>query len=102
MVPLALGTQTGGSVIRPATYCGVVGYKPAHGAFDFAGTKQLAPSLDTLGFFTNSLDDVPTAYSVLAGQTFPERQGGTAAPRIPLVRGQIGRASCRERVCQYV
>ncbi|MBT5667554.1 MAG: amidase, partial [Rhodospirillaceae bacterium] len=49
MVPLALGTQTGGSVIRPASFCGVVGYKPTHGQLNYVGTKVLAASLDTLG-----------------------------------------------------
>ena len=48
MVPLAFGTQTGGSIIRPASYCGVYGYKPTFGTFSLQGVKPLASSLDTL------------------------------------------------------
>src|SRR5258705_7385739 len=50
LVPLALGTQTLGSVLRPASYCGVVGFKPSYGWFPTAGMKQLAGSLDTIGW----------------------------------------------------
>ena len=57
MVPLALGTQTAGSIVRPAAYCGVIGYKPTHGTLPLAGVKPLAPSLDTLGAFARSVDD---------------------------------------------
>ena len=58
MVPLALGTQTGGSVIRPAAFCGVHGYKPSFGAIPIAGTRPLAPSLDTIGLFARSVSDL--------------------------------------------
>ena len=51
MFPVAFGTQTAGSVIRPAAYCGVVGYKPTFGAFPVAGMKPVAPSFDTPGLF---------------------------------------------------
>src|SRR3954468_17702572 len=49
MIPLALGTQTGGSVIRPASYCGITGLKPTYGLFSMEGVLPLAQSLDTLG-----------------------------------------------------
>src|SRR5579864_4411005 len=52
MVPLAIGTETGGSVIRPAAYCGVVGVKPSYGLFPPAGMLPLSGSLDHLGVFT--------------------------------------------------
>ena len=55
-VPLALGTQTAGSVIRPAAFCGVAGFKPTFGAVALDGVKALAPSLDTLGWFARSAD----------------------------------------------
>ena len=58
MTPLALGTQTAGSIVRPAAYCGVVGYKPTHGTLPLAGVKPLSPSLDTVGAFARSVDDV--------------------------------------------
>lgn len=52
MVDVALGTQTAGSVIRPASFCGVYGFKPTFGSVSIAGVKLLAPSLDTVGWFT--------------------------------------------------
>jgi amidase len=58
MVPLALGTQTGGSVIRPASFCGAVGYKPSFGQFSYVGVKLVAHSLDTLGGFARSVADL--------------------------------------------
>lgn len=57
MVPLAFGTQTAGSIIRPAAYCGVVGYKPTFGTLSLVGVKALAPSLDTLGVLARRVDD---------------------------------------------
>jgi amidase len=67
MVPAALGTQTGGSTIRPAAFCGVYGYKPAFELWDTRGIKYLAPSLDTIGLMTRSLDDIALISAVLAG-----------------------------------
>jgi len=57
MLPLALGTQTAASIYRPASFCGVVGYKPSFGTIARAGTKPLADSLDTLGTLANSVQD---------------------------------------------
>ena len=57
-VPLAFGTQTGGSVIRPAAYCGVVGYKPTFGDFSRVGIKMQCHSVDTLGLMARTLDDI--------------------------------------------
>ena len=54
MIPFALGTQTLGSVLRPASYCGVTGFKPSHGLFPIDGVLAMSPSLDTLGFFTHT------------------------------------------------
>ena len=58
MVPLALGTQTGGSVIRPAAYCGIYGYKASLDAMDRGGIRHLRPSLDSLGVFARSLHEI--------------------------------------------
>jgi Asp-tRNA(Asn)/Glu-tRNA(Gln) amidotransferase A subunit family amidase len=58
MVPLANGTQTGGSVIRPAALCGIYGYKGTLDHLDRAGIRHLKPSIDTLGLFARSLDDL--------------------------------------------
>lgn len=58
MVPFALGTQTQGSVIRPASFCGVVGFKPTRGVLPLEGVLPFAPSLDTAGLFTQTADDM--------------------------------------------
>src|SRR5207249_12254076 len=55
-VPAAIGTQTNGSIIRPAAYCGVVGFKPSLDALPFGGVKLFSPSLDTLGVFARNVD----------------------------------------------
>jgi len=65
MVPLALGTQTGGSTIRPASFCGVAGYKPTIGHFSYAGVKLLARSLDTLGAMAREVADFALLRAVL-------------------------------------
>lgn len=66
MVPLAFGTQTAGSIIRPAAYCGVVGYKPTHATLPLAGIKPLSPSLDTVGVLARHVDDVALFVGTLA------------------------------------
>jgi Asp-tRNA(Asn)/Glu-tRNA(Gln) amidotransferase A subunit family amidase len=58
MVPFALGSQTQGSVLRPASYCGVVGFKPTHGLLSLEGVLPFAPTLDTAGLFTQDADDM--------------------------------------------
>ena len=67
MVPIAFGTQTGGSIIRPASYCGVVGYKPSYNTIHPAGVKVLATSFDTVGLLARSVDDCALVTGVLAG-----------------------------------
>jgi len=67
MVPIALGTQTSSSIIRPAAYCGVVGYKPSFGMINRAGLKFLAESLDTIGSLTRSVPDAALIVEELAG-----------------------------------
>ena len=67
LVPLALGTQTLGSVIRPAAFNGVVGLKPSFGAIPRVGVHPLSFSLDHVGFFARRVDDVALALSLLAG-----------------------------------
>lgn len=65
MVPLALGSQTNGSVIRPASFCGVVGYKPSFGAVPRTGVLTLAPSLDQVGVFARTIEDAALAELLL-------------------------------------
>jgi len=68
MVPLAFGTQTVGSIVRPASYCGVVGYKPSFGMLSRAGVKLLAESLDTVGSIARTVDDAALLVGALAGR----------------------------------
>src|SRR5438874_9000113 len=58
MVPFALGTQTCGSVLRPASYCGITGFKPSYGLLPMKGILPLATSLDTAGLFTHTAEDM--------------------------------------------
>lgn len=102
MVPLALGTQTNGSMIRPASYCGVFGYKPSHGAISRAGVLALSRRLDHVGAFARSARDLALLAQPL--MTFDARdpdmrprpasdvtavvaQEPPVAPRLAFVRG---------------
>ena len=67
MVSFAIGTQTFGSVIRPASFCGVVGFKPTHGLIPRTGVRLLAGPLDTVGVFARSVIDAAMIADVLAG-----------------------------------
>lgn len=69
IVPLAIGTQTVGSVIRPAAYCGVVGYKPTYRTVPTEGLHPLAASLDHVGFFGRSVEDVAIAHALFVEGT---------------------------------
>jgi Asp-tRNA(Asn)/Glu-tRNA(Gln) amidotransferase A subunit family amidase len=71
MVPVALGSQTNGSVIRPASFCGVYGFKPTHGIIPRPGVFPLSRTLDTVGVFARTLDDVALLLEQLVG--FDER-----------------------------
>lgn len=71
MVPLALGTQTGGSILRPASFCGIVGYKPTFGLISTVGVKPAAESLDTVGLFARTVEDIELAASVLTSSDPP-------------------------------
>ena len=101
LVPLALGTQTLGSIIRPAAFNGVVGFKPSFGAIPRTGVHHLSPSLDHVGFFARRVDDVAYALSLLGGTSDRDPHGRPvpafqialdegvpplAAPRLAVVR----------------
>ena len=70
MIPLAFGTQTGGSVLRPSSYCGIIGYKPSFDTFSLTGIYPAAESLDTLGLHARSLDDIELASATLLRRPF--------------------------------
>ncbi|HJS37484.1 MAG TPA: amidase [Burkholderiales bacterium] len=87
MAPLALGTQTGGSVIRPAAYCGAFAVKPSFGSINRQGTKFVAESLDTIGIFSRAPEDLALALEVLSGRPAPDFASFTGRkPRIGLCR----------------
>jgi Asp-tRNA(Asn)/Glu-tRNA(Gln) amidotransferase A subunit family amidase len=69
MVPLAIGTQTGGSVIRPASYCGVFGYKASIDGLPRGGIRHLRPSLDSIGLFARALPDIALLQSAMLGRS---------------------------------
>jgi Asp-tRNA(Asn)/Glu-tRNA(Gln) amidotransferase A subunit family amidase len=91
MVPLALGSQTNGSVIRPASFCGIYGFKPSFGLIDREGMTAQAPSVDHVGCFARSLADIALVADVLAGPSGSLRgalgQRRDAAPRLAFVKG---------------
>lgn len=66
-VPLAVGTQTGGSVIRPASFCGTYGFKPTRGVISRSGVFRTSVSLDQVGCFANSIEDIGLMTNALAG-----------------------------------
>jgi amidase len=85
-VPAALGTQTGGSTIRPAAFCGVVGYKPSFGEFTRSGIKLQCHNLDTLGVICRSLDDLPVLRAALLAAPLYPIDRASSAPRIGICR----------------
>jgi len=85
--PLAYGTQTAGSVIRPAAYCGVVGYKPSFGTISRSGTKVMSDSLDTVGVLARSVADCALLAGTVSGRDLGDPEvRPAAAPRIGLCR----------------
>ena len=86
MVPLAIGTQTTGSTTRPASFCGVFGYRPTHGDLRTAGVMEASGSLDTLGILARSVEDLALYRDVLLGvapEPLPEE---VSAPRVGFCR----------------
>jgi Asp-tRNA(Asn)/Glu-tRNA(Gln) amidotransferase A subunit family amidase len=84
MVPVAFGTQTRGSVIRPASYCGVVGFNPSYGIISRDGLKFAAESLDTIGLFARDVDDIALAFSTYTGRDVAEVQTSYSAPKVAI------------------
>jgi Asp-tRNA(Asn)/Glu-tRNA(Gln) amidotransferase A subunit family amidase len=113
LVPLALGSQTLGSVIRPAAFNGIVGLKPSYGAIPRVGVHPLSPSLDHVGFFARRVDDVALALSLIAGTSEGDVHGrplpafqidaargveSVARPRIGIVRfAKFSRAEAEQQ-----
>ena len=87
MVPLAIGTQTGGSVIRPAAYCGVVGFKPSFGLFPPAGMRINTEALDTVGIMARSVGDIALFCAAMMTIPYAPPAMPEAGPRLGLCRG---------------
>ena len=90
-VPLALGSQTAGSIIRPASYCGVIGFKPTFGTVSTAGVLTQSPPLDTIGGYAREIPDVALLIEAMGGpvtlgNSSPVEQGGHGAPRFAFVK----------------
>jgi Asp-tRNA(Asn)/Glu-tRNA(Gln) amidotransferase A subunit family amidase len=89
MLPIALGSQTGGSVIRPAAYCGVAGFKPSYKLLPTLGMKGFSWYLDTAGVFGAGVADVAFATGAITGRELRVDHGASAPPRIALTRTHI-------------
>jgi Asp-tRNA(Asn)/Glu-tRNA(Gln) amidotransferase A subunit family amidase len=87
MVPLAIGTQTGGSVIRPAAYCGVVGFKPSFGLFPPAGMRINTEALDTVGIMARSVGDIALFRAAMMALPYAPPAMPVTGLRIGLCRG---------------
>ena len=85
MVPVTLGSQTGGSMIMPAASCGVVGYKASLDGIDRAGLRHVRPGLDTIGIFSRSVRDIALVRAAMTG-TPAVSPDGTEAPRVGVCR----------------
>jgi Asp-tRNA(Asn)/Glu-tRNA(Gln) amidotransferase A subunit family amidase len=84
MVPLAVGSQTNGSVIRPAAYCGVYGFKPTHGLIARSGVLKQSRALDQIGVFARTLEDIALISEQLLGADDADPETGPRA-RLPLL-----------------
>jgi len=95
-VPAAFGTQTAGSIIRPAAFCGVVGYKPSFGTLSLDGIKPLAQTLDTLGFITRKVHDQFVMRSALLGAERNPALFARSKPRVGFFRTPFWSAAAPE------
>jgi Asp-tRNA(Asn)/Glu-tRNA(Gln) amidotransferase A subunit family amidase len=97
MIPLALGTQTGGSVIRPASFCGAAAIKPTYRLLPTVGVKCFSWSLDTVGLFAAGVEDLACGLSAMTGRPELLLPNSIAAPRIGVVTqdfaGEVEEAS---------
>jgi Asp-tRNA(Asn)/Glu-tRNA(Gln) amidotransferase A subunit family amidase len=89
MLPIALGSQTAGSVIRPAAFCGVAGFKPSYRLIPTVGMKTYAWHLDTVGLFAAEIADVAFAASAIAERDLRVDRATSAVPRIGLMRTHL-------------
>jgi Asp-tRNA(Asn)/Glu-tRNA(Gln) amidotransferase A subunit family amidase len=86
MTPLALGSQTGGSTILPASFCGVFGFKASLTGLDRGGIRHLRPTVDSIGLFARAIDDIALLNAVLTGRDSPAPPDDVAALRVGVCR----------------
>lgn len=99
-VPLAVGTQTGGSVIRPASFCGTFGFKPTRGVISRSGVFRTSVSLDQVGVFGNTLEDVALLTDALGG--FDQADPGSfARPRVDMAAGARADVPVEPDLCWF-
>ncbi len=89
MVPAALGTQTGGSVLRPSSFCGIFGYKPTYNTINKGGTWPASDSIDTIGLLGRSIDDIELLTDVMRMQSPEPPRSRKTAPRIGVWRTDL-------------
>lgn len=89
MVTAALGTQTGGSILRPSSFCGIFGYKPTYNTINKIGVWPAADSIDTIGWLARSIDDMEMLTAVLRMQAPQAPRKLSAAPRIGVWRTDL-------------
>jgi Asp-tRNA(Asn)/Glu-tRNA(Gln) amidotransferase A subunit family amidase len=95
--PLAFGTQTSGSIIRPAAFCGVVGFKPSYGTLHRAGMKVMSESLDTIGVMARDVADCALAMAALTGTDHGDPSAPPGRPpRLALIMGPAEAAAAPE------
>jgi Asp-tRNA(Asn)/Glu-tRNA(Gln) amidotransferase A subunit family amidase len=114
MVPIAIGSQTVGSTLRPAAYCGVVGLKPAYGRVSLAGAFPLAPSLDHTGIISRTVRDAALVLGVIAGpdpadprtlrEPIEDYVAATSTPRAPVLGlpRRFFREAANPEVCEHI
>lgn len=98
MVPAGLGTQTAGSIIRPAAFCGAVGWKPSYGLINRAGVMSEAESLDTIGCIARAVDDIALVNAVLTGRPTVNYTTLARPPRIALARTHLWQDTSPEAI----
>jgi Asp-tRNA(Asn)/Glu-tRNA(Gln) amidotransferase A subunit family amidase len=98
MIPLALGTQTGGSVIRPASFCGVAAFKPSYRLLPTVGVKCFSWTLDTVGLFAADVEDLALALSAMTDRPELVPDSTVRAPRIGVVTQDFAGAPEQESV----
>ena len=98
MAPIAFGTQTGGSVLRPAAFCGVIGFKPSFGSYNTAGIKSAAESFDTIGLIARDVADIGLFHSALTNAAPCIGERTTSRPKFGVCRTHLWETALTETI----